>query len=90
MSKWKRPLCWVLGHKWLWLRMNKLKHLGLVHLHVNAGLDLDCERCGYEWRDADHWVSHEIVEIPATHRKRLQLNMRQLLQAILRDLPEGK
>jgi len=69
----KRLLCFFIGHKWLWLRVNFSKAIGLGHLCGDAGMDLDCERCGYEWRDTAPWVFDEVQDVPERYRRHLQL-----------------
>jgi hypothetical protein len=46
-----RPLCWLIGHRWVRLRTNLTKAIWLAHLSPIAGEDLDCARCGHQWRD---------------------------------------
>lgn len=57
MSDWLRKharkmACFVFGHRWHVLHMNPQRASALLHLHVMAGMDADCERCGKVWRDA--------------------------------------
>lgn len=63
------------GHKWLMLRVNQLKHEHMAEFHHLAGLDLDCERCGLEWRDAyDRSSKPEHIEIvPEKFRRLMQI-----------------
>lgn len=56
-----RLICWIValltlgfrGHRWTIKRINPMKHISLMHLHTMAGLDTLCDRCGYEWLDAE-------------------------------------
>lgn len=73
MTNWlSRLLCFFLGHKWLWRKWNPSKHIGLVHLCADAGLDMDCERCGYQWRDTLPWVHAEVFDVPESHLRAFQ------------------
>lgn len=50
--RWKRFWCRLTEHQWVTIRCNVSKHLSLLHLHLRAGLDSVCARCGEEWFDA--------------------------------------
>lgn len=50
--RWIRPLCWLIGHRWVEIRVNVSKAVALAAFHRWAGSDCDCTRCGATWRDA--------------------------------------
>lgn len=50
-----RPLCWILGHKWMDLRRVRLANDYMYHLNPKIAMDCDCIRCGYQWRDYDNF-----------------------------------
>ena len=54
------PLCLLIGHRKSNRRVNVMKHMALVHLHPDAGLDYDCPWCGLEWRDSDYEDEEEV------------------------------
>lgn len=55
-----RLICWLIaiftlgsrGHRWLLLRISRLKNMSLAHIDPMAGLDAVCDRCGTMWEDA--------------------------------------
>jgi hypothetical protein len=49
----KRLLCWLRGHRWHVLGINRRKNANLIHLHTMAGCYARCERCGRVWDDVD-------------------------------------
>jgi hypothetical protein len=54
----RRLLCWLrLGHKWVYIAGDSMKHIALAHIHPDAGLDKVCDRCGAEWFDSGHLYS---------------------------------
>jgi hypothetical protein len=47
-----RVACLFTGHRWLWSRVDMQRASLMCHYNTNAGMDLDCERCGESRHDA--------------------------------------
>lgn len=43
-----RPLCWLLGHRWRWLRWQPRWWATMLHLGCHVGGHRVCRRCGLE------------------------------------------
>jgi hypothetical protein len=48
-----RWVCWLFGHRWVFLFGSYMKAMALAHLSSVAGEDHFCVRCGSFWEDAE-------------------------------------
>lgn len=42
----------LFGHRWLLNRLDVTRHFLMAHYNTNAGMDLECEKCGKILADA--------------------------------------
>lgn len=66
-----RWVCWIAGHRWVFLFGSLDKAVALAHLHPMAGEDHYCVRCGSYWDDArpEHRAKFYAGELPDGSRR---------------------